>query len=125
VVWADRLHFCYSGSSFFQFNKFCHAVAALKHDSLLLIADIIRALLEDPYAAVRAHLLASHRLTDYQWAEKLVAMQALGARRPSQLMAAMLEMCSAGDEKSKIFPALFLQRLPAQLGGASHQRRPQ
>jgi hypothetical protein len=30
-------------------------------------------------------------------------------------MAAMLEMCPAGDEKSKIFPAFFLQRLPAQL----------
>jgi hypothetical protein len=42
-------------------------------------------------------------------------MPALGARRPSQLMAAMLEMCPAGDEKSKIFPALFLQRLPPQL----------
>jgi hypothetical protein len=56
---------------------------------------------------LQARLLASHRLTDYQRAEKLVAMPALGARRPSQLMAAMLEMCPAGDEKSKIFPALF------------------
>ncbi len=65
--------------------------------------------------AMRARLLASHRLTDYQQAEKLVAMPALGARRPSQLMAAMLEVCRAGDERSKIFPALFLQRLPAQL----------
>jgi hypothetical protein len=34
--------------------------------------------------AVRARLLASHRLTDYQQAEKLVAMPALGAE-PAQL----------------------------------------
>jgi hypothetical protein len=98
-----------------SFDRFCHAVAALQHDSLLLIADILRSPPEDPFAALQARLLASHRLTDYQRAEKLVAMPALGARRPSQLMAAMLEMCPAGDEKSKIFPALFLQRLPPQL----------
>jgi hypothetical protein len=42
-------------------------------------------------------------------------MPALGARRPSQLLAPMLEICPAGDEKSKIFPALFLQQLPPQL----------
>jgi hypothetical protein len=42
-------------------------------------------------------------------------MTALGARRPSQLLAAMLVMCLAGDEMSKILPALFLQRLPPQL----------
>jgi hypothetical protein len=59
--------------------------------------------------------LASHRLTDYQRVEELVAMLAFGAWPPSQLMAAMLEMCPAGDEKSKIFPALFLQGLPQQL----------
>jgi hypothetical protein len=98
-----------------SFDKFCHAVAALQHDALLLIADILQSLPEDLFATLQARLLASHRLMDYQRAEKLVTMLALGAWQPSQLMAAMLEMCPAGDEKSKIFPALFLQRLPQQL----------
>ncbi len=98
-----------------SFDKYCHTVAALQHESLCLISDIMRALPEDPYAAVRARLNTSHRMTDYQRAEKLFAMPPLGDRRPSQMMAAMLEMCPPGDEKSKLFPALFLQRLPAQL----------
>jgi hypothetical protein len=98
-----------------SFDKFCRTVAALQHDALLIVADILRSPPEDPFAALQAWLLTSHRLTDYQRAEKLVAMPALGARRPSQLLAAMLEMCPAGDDKSKIFPALFLQRLPPQL----------
>jgi hypothetical protein len=44
---------------------------------------------------------------DYQRADRLVAMLALGVRHPSQLMAAMLEMCLMGDKQSKISPALF------------------
>jgi hypothetical protein len=98
-----------------SFDMFCHTVAALQHDALLIVADIKRSPPEDPFAALQARLLTSHRLTDYQRAEKLVAMTALGARRPSQLLAGMLEMCPARDEKSKILPALFLQRLPPQL----------
>jgi hypothetical protein len=77
-----------------SFDKFCHTVAALQHDALLIVGDILRSPPEDPFADLQARLLTFHRLTDCQRAEKLLAMPALGARRPSQLLAAMLEMRS-------------------------------
>ncbi len=85
MIWADTTVFLLLREQLFPVSTICHAVAALKHDSLLLVVDIMRAPPEDLYAAVRAHLLASHRLTNYQRAEKLVAMPARGARQPSQL----------------------------------------
>jgi hypothetical protein len=42
-------------------------------------------------------------------------MPALGSRKPSQLMAAMLEVCPRGAEKCIVFPCLFLRRLPREL----------
>jgi hypothetical protein len=60
-LWFGQIDciFATQGAAFSSFNKFCHTVAALKHNSLLLNADIIRAPPEDLYAAVRARLLAS------------------------------------------------------------------
>jgi hypothetical protein len=58
----------------------------------------------DPYATVNSCLNASHRMTDYQQAEKLFSMPPLGDRRLSQMMATMWEMCSVWDKKSKFCP---------------------
>jgi hypothetical protein len=40
---------------------------------------------------------------DLKKAEKLFLMQLLGNRKPSQMMAAMLEVCLKGEEKNKYF----------------------
>ena len=42
-------------------------------------------------------------------------MEPLGARRPSELLAAMLEACPRGQETNIFFTHLFLCRLPAEL----------
>ncbi len=42
-------------------------------------------------------------------------MPALGSRKPSDLMAAMLETCPRGEEKSNLFACIFLQRLPREI----------
>ena len=42
-------------------------------------------------------------------------MEPLGARRPSELLATMLEACSRGQETNIFFTHLFLCRLPAEL----------
>jgi hypothetical protein len=59
--------------------------------------------------------MMAHALTEVQKAEKLFSMPALGARRPSDLLAAMFEFCPAGEEDGSLFRALFLTRLPAEL----------
>ena len=42
-------------------------------------------------------------------------MEPLGGRRPSELLAAMLDLCPRGQESNIFFTHLFLERLPAEL----------
>ena len=51
-----------------------------------------------PYTILKARLLDAHQLTDYQKVDSLLKMEPLGARRPSELLAAMLEACPHGQE---------------------------
>jgi hypothetical protein len=99
-----------------QFNRYCLVVEALPHESLRLVADLVEQVPGvDPYSVLKGRLLSAHQLTDFQRAEALFDMPALGGRKPSQLMAAMLEVCPRGAEKCILFPCLFLRRLPRQL----------
>jgi hypothetical protein len=67
------------------------------------------------YDDIKQRLVASHQLSDFQKAEKLFLMQPLGSRKPSEMMAAMLEFCPRGEEKTNLFACLFLQRLPREI----------
>jgi hypothetical protein len=99
-----------------SFTRYCHVVAVLPHESLRLVADLVETPPEqEPYQTLKDRLLASHQLTRYQRAERLFAMPALGSRKPSEMMAAMLEVCPRGEEKTDLFACLFLQRLPREL----------
>jgi hypothetical protein len=55
------------------------------------------------------------RLTDYQKIAALHKMEPLGGRKPSELLASMLELCPRGHKTSIFFTNLFLERLPAEL----------
>jgi hypothetical protein len=99
-----------------EFQRYCHVVGALPHESLRLVADLVESPPSaTPYSAIKSRLLSSHQMTGYQRAEKLFNMPALGSRKPSDLMAAMLEICPRGEEKTDLFACLFLQRLPREL----------
>ena len=93
-----------------------HVVAALPHKSIRLVADIVEGEpSETPYDDIKQRLVASHQLSDFQKAERLFQMPALGSRKPSELMAAMLETCPRGEEKTNLFACIFLQRLPREI----------
>jgi len=97
-------------------EKFAHAVNALTHESSRLVTDlIISPPLERPYTILKDRLLLAHQLTPVQKAMKVMAMPGIGDRRPSQLLADMLEFCPAEEEHSAFFRAAFIQRLPAEL----------
>jgi hypothetical protein len=88
----------------------------LPYKSLRLVADLVElAPAEEQYTTLKSRLLASYQLTRYQRAERLFAMPALGARKPSDLMVAMLEVFPRGKEKTDLFACLFLQPLPREL----------
>jgi hypothetical protein len=99
-----------------QFDRYCHLVAALLHESIRLVADIVEGEPSDtPYDDIKQRLVASHQLSDFQKAERLFQMPTLGSRKPSELMAAMLETCPRGEEKTNLFACIFLQRLPREI----------
>ncbi len=111
-----------------QFDRYCHVVAALPHESIRLVADIVEGEpSETPYADIKQWLVASHQLSDFQKAERLFQMPTLGGRKLSELMAAMLETCPRGEEKTNLFACIFLQRLPREirvlLAKADHKDR--
>jgi hypothetical protein len=99
-----------------EFARYCLVVGALPHDSLRRVADIVESPPpENPYTIIKQRLLGAHLMTDYQRAEKLYLSPAIGDRKPSEMMAAMLEMCPRGEEKTNLFACLFLQRLPREI----------
>jgi hypothetical protein len=99
-----------------EWDRYDCVISALSKESLRMVMDVITAPPDDdPYMTIKARLLSSHELTDYQRIEQLVAMDSLGSRRPSELLAHMLEVCPAGEERSKFFAFFFLQRLPQEL----------
>jgi hypothetical protein len=99
-----------------QFDRYCHMVAALPHESIRLVADIVEGEpSETPYNNIKQRLVASHQLSDFQKAERLFQMPALGCHKLSELMAAMLKICPRGEEKTNLFACIFLQRLPRDI----------
>ncbi len=42
-------------------------------------------------------------------------MGSLGYKKPSQLLTKMLELCPREEHGSKLFAALFLQRMPCEI----------
>ena len=99
-----------------QKEKFCHITAALDKLSLKKIVHLV--VTPDPlspYTKLKEALLASHELTDFQRVELLLAVEPLGGRKPSKLLADMWELCPNNQHNSIFFAALFLQRLPKEI----------
>ena len=91
-------------------------VGALSKESIGRVLDLVEVPpLFNPYTALKARLRDAHQFTDYQRVDQLLKMGDLGARRPSELLAAMLELCPRGQETSLFFTHLFLCCLPAEL----------
>jgi hypothetical protein len=68
-----------------------------------------------PYDGIMERLVASHLLSHFQKAERLFLMPPLGSRKSSEMMAAMLETCPRGEEKTNLLACIFLQRLPGDI----------
>jgi hypothetical protein len=105
--------------------QFDHVLSALPEDMVGQILDLVEAAPEAaPYTFLKARILETHQLSDYEKFDMLVKREPLGDRKPSQLLAAMMEYCPAGMEKTLPFHYYFTQRLPialhTQLGEVEH-----
>jgi uncharacterized membrane protein YgcG len=96
--------------------KFDLLVGCLPRASLRQVLDVIEhPHATEPYTALKQRLLSAHELTKFQRIEALFKMESLGGRKPSELLAQMLELCPRGEERNPFFIFLFLQRLPREL----------
>jgi hypothetical protein len=97
-------------------TQYDYLVSSLPKESVRLVLDLVEVPPEaNPYTTLKARLLSSHQLTNFQKIEQLHQMGNLGDRKPSELLAQMLELCPRGQEANEFFLFLFLQRLPKEL----------
>ena len=97
-------------------ERFCNVTAALDKMTLKKVVHlVVTPDIRQPYTKLKEALLASHQLTDLQRVELILAMEPLGSRKPSELLADMWEVYPANEHNSKFFAALFLQRLPSHI----------
>ena len=117
VLWFAQAEFNFEVSGVVtEREKFMHAANALSYDALTLVADLVtQPPAIQPYQRLKERLLISHQLTSVQMAERIFDMPELGDRRPSQLLAAMMEFCPEGEVNSAFFRASFLRQLPREI----------
>ena len=85
-------------------RKFFRVLNALPEDITRQVADLIEQVPDDnPYELLKGRLLGAAKVSNFQRAEKLMALPALGDRKPSDLLATMLEVCPRGWEKENFF----------------------
>jgi hypothetical protein len=96
--------------------KFDHVLSALPEDMVGQIMDLVEAApAATPYTFLRTRLLETHSLSDFEKWDMLQKTEQMGGRKPSKLLADMMEFCPTGLEQSLPFHYLFTQRLPQAL----------
>jgi hypothetical protein len=94
-------------------KRYLHVVSSLDSAALKSVSDIVENCPgSGAYEVLKARLLAASKVSDYQKADRLMAMPPLGERRPSDMMSAMLDQCPRGWEAENFFTYLFMSRLP-------------
>jgi hypothetical protein len=91
-------------------DRYCHVLTTLPRTSYRLVSHLVEGVpTEDSYNLIKEALLQAHQLSDYQ------RVELLGARKPSDLLAAMIELCPRQHLDSPFFLYFFLQRLPREI----------
>jgi hypothetical protein len=96
--------------------RYYHVLSSLSQDAVRLVRHVLH---EDTgpasYDNLRTSLLSSHSLSNYQKMERMMRLPPLGDRKPSVMLAEMLEYCPAGKSATAVLAYLFLQRLPREI----------
>jgi hypothetical protein len=97
-----------------EWDRFDHTITTLSKEIIQLCFHAVAHPDDDePYTVLKEDLLQQHSLTKCQRIERLLSVGPLGSRRPSQLLAEMMELCHDDEEASCFFVFFFLQLLPA------------
>jgi hypothetical protein len=95
-------------------DKYYFVMSALSETQVDMVSSVLRAEPDqESYSQLKAALVASHTMSDYQKVDKLMAMEPLGGRKPTELLAAMQKLRPLRDEA--FFAWAFIQRLPREV----------
>jgi hypothetical protein len=116
-IWFARAELRFEvGGVVSERQRFAFTVDALPYEALCLVADLVESPpVDQPYTVLKDRLLIAHQLTPVEKAVKLMAAPDLGDRRPSQLLADLLQLCPPGEQSTAFFRGSFLKRLPNEL----------
>jgi len=97
-------------------TTFYHCVASMSQEVASQMIDVIRAPpASEPYEVLKAGLVKTYGLNDYQRFESLISLPLSGDQKPSHLMNRMLALLPEDFKPCFIFRGLFLRRLPADV----------
>jgi hypothetical protein len=97
-------------------TRYYHVLSSLSQDAVRLVTHVLhKETGPNSYSNLRTSLLASHSLSNYQKMERMMKLPPLGDRRPSVMLAEMLEYCPAGESTTAVFTYLLLQRLSREI----------
>jgi hypothetical protein len=116
-IWFSRAELRFEMASVTsERQRFAFTIDALPYESLCLVADLVEAPAEQQsYQALKDRLLIAHQLSPVEKAVKLMDAPDLGDRRPSQMLADLLQLCPPGEHATAFFRAAFMKRLPAEV----------
>jgi hypothetical protein len=97
-------------------DRYWHVLTTLPRSSCRLISHLVEDVpSKESYTVLKEALMQAHQLSDYQHVELLSKVELLGSRKPSDLLAAMIELCPRQHLDSPFFLYFFLQRLPREI----------
>ena len=98
-------------------TKFDHVIQKLPQNIMVSVRGLIMNATSSstPYEDLKAKLVSSYTLSRWQRINKLIHHPALGDRRPTALMDAMLALLPDDEVPGSLFLRLFLERLPIKM----------
>ena len=99
-------------------TKFDHVVQKLPQNIMVSVRGLIMnssSTSSTPYEDLKSKLVASYTLSRWQRVSKVIHHPALGDRRPTALMDAMLALLPEDEVPGSLFLGLFLERLPVEM----------
>jgi hypothetical protein len=99
-------------------TKFDHVVQKLPQNIMVSVRGLIlnsSSTSSTPYEDLKAKLVSSYTLSRWQRVSKVIHHPALGDRRPTALMDAMLALLPEDEVPGSLFLGLFLERLPVEM----------
>ena len=97
-------------------TRYAHVVSMLDSKSAECAMDIIEnPPPDDPYTTLKKRLTGAFAISDDEKATKLLEMDGLGDKTPSQCLSAMLMLVPDGQEPGFLFRKIFLRQLPEEI----------